>query len=125
MYILILRFLYIYILTFIKGGTSLSKVFKLIERFSEDIDLALDWQVLGHGEREPYEERSKSGQLKYNLKLNDETAIFLKNQVLPTMQEDFEKILKNRNFKFYIDEHDPQTICFDYQRIILNYLFYK
>lgn len=36
-----------------KGGTSLSKVFKLIERFSEDIDLALDWQVLGHGERSP------------------------------------------------------------------------
>lgn len=99
-----------------KGGTSLSKVFKLIERFSEDIDLALDWQVLGHGEREPYEDRSKSGQLKYNLKLNDETAIFLKNQVLPTMQEDFEKILKNRNFNFYIDEHDPQTICFDYPK---------
>ena len=29
-----------------KGGTSLSKVYKLIERFSEDIDLALDWKVL-------------------------------------------------------------------------------
>lgn len=26
-----------------KGGTSLSKVYKLIEIFSEDIDLALDW----------------------------------------------------------------------------------
>lgn len=25
-----------------KGGTSLSKVYKLIERFSEDIDIALD-----------------------------------------------------------------------------------
>ena len=31
-----------------KGGTSLSKVYKLIERFSEDIDLTLDWQVLGY-----------------------------------------------------------------------------
>ena len=27
-----------------KGGTSLSKVFHLIERFSEDIDLILDWR---------------------------------------------------------------------------------
>src|SRR4051794_31770307 len=27
-----------------KGGTSLSKVFGLIERFSEDIDLILDWR---------------------------------------------------------------------------------
>lgn len=30
-----------------KGGTSLSKVYGLIERFSEDIDLILDWRVLG------------------------------------------------------------------------------
>ncbi|MDA3814346.1 MAG: nucleotidyl transferase AbiEii/AbiGii toxin family protein [Candidatus Cloacimonetes bacterium] len=26
-----------------KGGTSLSKIFGLIERFSEDIDLILNW----------------------------------------------------------------------------------
>src|SRR6266849_9068811 len=30
-----------------KGGTTLSKVFKLIDRFSEDIDLVLDWRLLG------------------------------------------------------------------------------
>lgn len=30
-----------------KGGTSLSKAYGLIERFSEDIDLILDWRVLG------------------------------------------------------------------------------
>jgi hypothetical protein len=30
-----------------KGGTSLSKAWKLIERFSEDIDLALDRNFLG------------------------------------------------------------------------------
>jgi hypothetical protein len=32
-----------------KGGTSLSKVYGLIERFSEDIDLVLDWRLLGFG----------------------------------------------------------------------------
>ena len=31
-----------------KGGTSLSKVFGLIDRFSEDIDLVLDWPLLGY-----------------------------------------------------------------------------
>lgn len=30
-----------------KGGTSLSKCFGLIQRFSEDIDLILDWRLLG------------------------------------------------------------------------------
>jgi hypothetical protein len=32
-----------------KGGTSLSKAWKLIQRFSEDIDLIVDKEVLGFG----------------------------------------------------------------------------
>ncbi len=32
-----------------KGGTSLSKAHHLIQRFSEDIDLVLNWQLLGYG----------------------------------------------------------------------------
>ncbi|MDR1123358.1 MAG: nucleotidyl transferase AbiEii/AbiGii toxin family protein [Elusimicrobiota bacterium] len=29
-----------------KGSTALSKVLKVIERFSEDIDLILDWNII-------------------------------------------------------------------------------
>lgn len=36
--------------TVFKGGTSLSKAWNLIDRFSEDIDLALDKKFLGFGE---------------------------------------------------------------------------
>ncbi|HUY93809.1 MAG TPA: nucleotidyl transferase AbiEii/AbiGii toxin family protein [Terracidiphilus sp.] len=37
-----------------KGGTSLSKVFHAINRFSEDIDLAVDYAALGFtGDRDP------------------------------------------------------------------------
>ena len=32
-----------------KGGTSLSKVFKIIRRFSEDIDVSIDRAFLGFG----------------------------------------------------------------------------
>src|SRR5450631_696207 len=32
-----------------KGGTSLSKVFKIINRFSEDIDVSIDREFLGYG----------------------------------------------------------------------------
>jgi hypothetical protein len=40
-----------------KGGTSLSKVFKAINGFSEDIDLAIDYAALGFiGERDPRRE---------------------------------------------------------------------
>ena len=47
-----------------KGGTSLSKVFKLIERFSEDIDLILDWREITN--EDPEAARSKSKQLQFN-----------------------------------------------------------
>ena len=38
-----------------KGENSLSKGYHLISRFSEDIDLILDWRVLGYGINEPWE----------------------------------------------------------------------
>ena len=60
-----------------KGGTSLSKVYKLIERFSEDIDIALDWKVLGYEKTEPYKDRSNTKQQEFNDKLNYDTKVFL------------------------------------------------
>jgi len=37
-----------------KGGTSLSKIFRAIQRFSEDIDLAVNFEMLGFtGPRHP------------------------------------------------------------------------
>jgi hypothetical protein len=40
-----------------KGGTSLSKIFQAINRFSEDIDLAVDYVALGFtGEKDPRQE---------------------------------------------------------------------
>jgi predicted nucleotidyltransferase component of viral defense system len=40
-----------------KGGTSLSKVFHAINRFSEDIDIAVDYAALGFvGDRDPRQE---------------------------------------------------------------------
>lgn len=99
-----------------KGGTSLSKVYKLIERFSEDIDIALDWQVLGYGQNEPYKDRSNRKQEEFNNEINQNTKVFLRNEVLPLLQNDFKKILNNKKHKFYIDEVDEQTICFDYPK---------
>ena len=48
-----------------KGGTSLSKCFDLIHRFSEDIDLILNWNPLQamNALRIPEEEQKKYSQL--------------------------------------------------------------
>src|SRR3984885_872148 len=56
-----------------KGGTSLSKAHGLIERFSEDIDLVLDWKLIGFGAglRDPTQDfTSKSKQDQFNKEIN-------------------------------------------------------
>jgi hypothetical protein len=63
-----------------KGGTSLSKVYHLIERFSEDIDLVLDWRVLG-GE-DPLAERSRTKQAKLNAALNEQAQQYIGGELL-------------------------------------------
>ncbi len=102
-------------LTF-KGGTSLSKCYKLIQRFSEDIDLILDWRIIGYSLNEPWEKRSNTKQDEFNKSSNQKTEEFLKNEFLPQMTHDLKKVLRD-DFQVRIDEQDPQTILFEYPKL--------
>jgi len=99
-----------------KGGTSLSKCYDLIHRFSEDIDLILDWRILGYENEEPWKVRSNTKQDAFNKKANLKAEIFLSNELLPVMIQDVEEIIGEQP-QFYIDPADPQTICFQYPKI--------
>lgn len=98
-----------------KGGTSLSKCYSLIQRFSEDIDIILDWQLLGYEKDEPWAERSRNKQDKFNKEANARTGRFIRDQVLPVLEEDFANLL-DQGFSLFIDEGDPNTVCFAYPR---------
>ena len=76
-----------------KGGTSLSKAYHVIERFSEDIDLIMDWQLLGYGIREPWEERSKTQQDKFNKKAVADASEFLTQTFAPRMEQEMSSII--------------------------------
>ena len=65
-----------------KGGTSLSKCYGLIERFSEDVDLILDWRVIGYSMDEPWEKRSNTRQAKFNKEANQKTEEFLESELI-------------------------------------------
>ena len=67
-----------------KGGTSLSKVFGLIERFSEDIDLILDWNEVT--QEDPRAERSGSRQLAFNKELLRRGHDYLRETFLPEVR---------------------------------------
>lgn len=69
-----------------KGGTSLSKVFNLIGRFSEDIDLILDWRLVSN-ENPLNEQESKNKQVKFNEQINENAKEYIKNELLPIISQ--------------------------------------
>ncbi len=64
-----------------KGGTSLSKAYGVITRMSEDIDLILDWELLGIDKKEPFLDRSKRKQEQLNKQIDNLTKEFISNQL--------------------------------------------
>lgn len=67
--------------TVFKGGTSLSKAWGLIDRFSEDIDLALDRSFLG------FTGEMNGSQVK---KLRQTSKIFISEEYFPQLQKAFQ-----------------------------------
>ena len=101
-----------------KGGTSLSKAFNLISRFSEDIDLILDWRVLGYGRDEPWGKRSNTKQDAFNKEANARAEVFLAEQFGPTIQAELSREL-GCEANIYIDEKDKQTNSAPVQKITI------
>ena len=99
-----------------KGGTSLSKGFNIINRFSEDVDLILDWRVLGAGKEEPLMERSHTKQDEYNKRLGHLAEEFIAGALLADLKENFSALL-GEDLEFSIDETNRQAINFFYPRL--------
>lgn len=101
-----------------KGGTSLSKVFGVIERFSEDIDLSLAKSLLGFGvDKDP--ERASSS--KQRNKLIEELAHACTRFVLEKLQPELADIISSHLgrkavWHLKIDDSDPdgQSLIFEY-----------
>ncbi len=93
-----------------KGGTSLSKAFGLIGRFSEDIDLILDWrEVTGE---DPYRERSKNQQMKFNEATNEQAAAYIRETLLPQVAAQVDSLCSCS-----IDPGNPHSLNIRYPSI--------
>lgn len=107
-----------------KGGTSLSKAYHVIERFSEDIDLIMDWRLLGYGAQEPWEERSKTQQDKFNKKAVEHASKFLTETFVPQMEEDLKEMI-GKDVAVQMDSRDKEqcTVNFFYPHVFsTNYI---
>ena len=93
-----------------KGGTTLSKVHKLIDRMSEDIDLVLDWRVLGYGpgQVDPYPEFvSGTRRAKFNDEMDANAAAYIAGTLLPKVQGLFASF---DGVRAAVDAADPHNI---------------
>jgi predicted nucleotidyltransferase component of viral defense system len=107
-----------------KGGTSLSKVFNAIQRFSEDIDVSISRDYLGFsGENDPENIEGSNKRKKQIESLQDACVEKIKSELLPALTEAFTRILGEpgeegsaTEWSLLIDENDYQTILFAYPR---------
>ena len=100
-----------------KGGTSLSKCYNLINRFSEDIDLSIDRAFLGYGEdlRKP--------QVK---KLKKEATRFTSNELRDSVEQELIKLgvpageltIIADPIRQDLQDIDPQTIRIYYRSLL-------
>jgi predicted nucleotidyltransferase component of viral defense system len=84
-----------------KGGTSLSKVFGAIARFSEDVDITLDYRGLD-GSFDPFAEGVSRNRLK---KFSEDLKSFVRDHVHGVVVPHFQKMLA--------DEFDADTFQFE------------
>ena len=95
-----------------KGGTSLSKVFDLIGRFSEDIDLILDWREVTQEDPEA-ERNSKSKQVKFNVQVNEDAKVYIRDILLPAVSEIVDPLCScvlDKEDEFNINIPDPYEV---------------
>jgi hypothetical protein len=101
-----------------KGGTSLSKVFKVIERFSEDIDVSIDRGFLGFGgANEPEAGASNKEKQRRIDALKTACQQKIGKALLPALAAAIQaKVRQDEKWALRSDADDPdqQTLLFEY-----------
>ena len=101
-----------------KGGTSLSKAYNAIERFSEDVDLSISRRHLGFTDNRDPEEEGISGK-ESRRRIAALVAIcreMIRDRLLPELREDFASVIGESGWIIELDDNDQQTIVFNYPR---------
>lgn len=107
-----------------KGGTTLSKVFRVIERFSEDVDLSFDRAGLGFSaESDPPNISARKGRKKKLDKLKKTCQQVIRDRLLPQLTEVFSDALREGpsttwGLELAEDDPDRQTLLFRYPAAI-------
>src|SRR3990167_5812053 len=104
-------------LTF-KGGTSLSKVYDVIQRFSEDVDLSIEKEFFGfNNANDPEKAMSKKKQQVILENLSIACSNYTQNTLIETLRIAISEKLETLvgwQLNVDINDHDSQTLQFEY-----------
>ncbi len=99
-----------------KGGTSLAKCFNLIQRFSEDIDIAVDFEKLGFvGVKDP--RRLELSYTKRDILLNKMLMAcrhYIAMEFMPILTARISDILTRNGWRLQISANDGNIVEFEY-----------
>ena len=98
-----------------KGGTSLSKVYGLIDRFSEDVDISFHREFLGFGEELDPEAAAGKEQSRRIEALQQACRDCIRENLLPRLREAIAALLGGtEDWSLEIDPLDAQTLLFHF-----------
>ena len=98
-----------------KGGTSLSKVYGLIDRFSEDVDVSFHREFLGFGEDHDPEVATGKELVRRIEALQRACQDCIRERLLPSLQESLTSLLGGtEGWSLEIDPQDAQTLLFHF-----------
>lgn len=110
-----------------KGGTSLSKIFHAINRFSEDIDLAVDYAALGFaGARDPRQGSfSKTKRANILAEMMVACQRYISGEFLTVFRKRCEEILGiTDTWNLNVSSQDPNVVEFRYPKAASKNLTY-
>lgn len=99
-----------------KGGTSLSKAYGVIHRFSEDIDLTIDKEILGHKSKD-LEVMSGTARDKTLTELSSKAKVFVQQTIQKKLSDVFAgKLTETWNLE--VDPNDSLSLLFHFPSVL-------
>ena len=96
-----------------RGGTSLSKCYRLIQRFSEDIDLTLNRHDLGfEGDNDPVAAASTSQLNKRRKRLEAKVAEYVEEALFPAVKDGLESMLSDTSMDWSLSYEGKGNVHF-------------
>ena len=96
-----------------KGGTSLSKVYRVIDRFSEDVDVTLDYRAFNDG-FDPFSDGASRTRIRlFSKRIKDHVANYIHDVMAPALRAAADRLAADGRHDIRIGD-DGETIRFGY-----------